>query len=333
MQLGKPLLLLGSFFLVLPCWGSVPPRWTRHQIKINKSFFIGPLYEGPVTLFIHGTKTSCITRALCNLEFPYGINPVNLVRKRSLLKSIAYTLNGAYPDTFPLDSFYFYSWEGNLTFPSRWRAAQRLYPILKQHDGPITLITHSHGANVAFYVARCAELDNNHTFKIDRLIMLAPPVQEATKRYAYSPVFKEIFNIYSTADVMQVADTQGTYPESKREAPPGTCIPFFSERTFPCAPHIWQIRLLIDGQSPTHLHFLLHRFIQHLPTVMCLAQRAGSYQKTNNCCLVNIPRGTEAPHLLNPHELKRNYIPRSQCDRRRRLTPFKPDEPRCVKNN
>ncbi len=315
----RHLLLVLASLTCIPGWRTPPPRWTRNQIRINKSFFIGPLNEGPVTLFIHGTKSSSITRALCNLEFPHGINPVNLIRTRSLLSTIAHTLNSAYPQKFPLDSFYFYSWEGHLTFQSRWKAAQKLYPILKNHTGPLTIITHSHGANVALYLARCAHLDGNADFTIDKLIMLAPPVQEATKQYASSPVFKEIYNFYSTADCMQVADMQGTYRESRKEAPLGTPIPFFSERTFQPAPSIRQIRVLIDGQSPSHLHFLLTRFIKHLPVLMTLAEDAGDYAYSQNFTIVNIPRGDKPPHCLSKRELKGSYIPRSQWDRVKRL--------------
>ncbi|MBA2307074.1 hypothetical protein H0W26_02995, partial [Candidatus Dependentiae bacterium] len=262
-------------------------------------------------------------RALCNLEYPYGINPVNLIRKRSVLSTIAYTLHKALPEEFPLDSCYFYSWEGHLTFSSRWKAAQRLYPILKNHRGPITLITHSHGANVALYLAKCAQLDGNENFTIDRLIVLAPPVQEATKQYAYSPVFKEIYNFYSTADFMQVADMQKAYTESYKEAPPGTFIPLFSERTYAPAPHIRQVRMLIDGQSISHLHFLLTRFIKHLPLLLTLAQNSGEYASTSHCSIVNIPRGNALPYHLVEGQLKNNYIPRSQYDRIRRLAPLK----------
>ena len=321
MQPFRSLLLIFASLTCLPGWKTVPPRWKRNQILINKSFFSGPLNEGPVTLFIHGTKSSCIARALSNLEFPHGINPVNLIRTRSVLSTIAYTLNGARPEEFPLDSCYFYSWPGRLTFSSRWIAAQKLYPILKNHTGPLTLITHSHGANVALYLARCAQLDNNPDFSIDTLIMLAPPVQEATKQYAYSPVFKKIYNFYSTADFMQVADMQGTYPESQKEAPPGTSIPFFSERTFPPAHHIRQVRMLIDGQSISHLHFLLTRFIKHLPALMILADQAGDYACTKNFCILTIPRGNNPPHALSQAQLKGTYIPRSQYDRVKRLTP------------
>ena len=119
--------------------------------------------------------------------------------------------------------------------------------------------------------------------------MLAPPVQEATKHHALNPVFKKIYNFYSTADFMQIADMQGVCRESYKEAPAGTSIPLFSERTYPPAPHIKQVRMLLDGQSPGHLHFLLKRCLKRFPVFITQADTAGDYAQRKNFCLITIP--------------------------------------------
>ncbi|MBA3751719.1 hypothetical protein H0X06_02895 [Candidatus Dependentiae bacterium] len=323
MKLLIKVILLFLSAICIPGWKIVPLKQRRNQLHINRSFFSGPLKEGAVTVIIHGTKSSFFSRTVSNLEYPHGINPFNLIRTRSILSTIAHTLHTSCPKDFPLDSFYFYSWEGHLTFESRFQAAKKLYPILRSHTGPLTIITHSHGANVALYLAHFAHLDNNKDFAIDRLILLAPPIQEVTKPYACSNVFKEIYNLYSSADFMQIADMQGLYPESYKYTAPTTKIPLFSERIFPPAPHILQARILLDGQSPSHLHFLLTQFIKQLPLLLDLTKQAARFSCTKNFCILNIPRGNQAPHYVHESELKKNYIPRSQRDRITRLTPFK----------
>ncbi len=318
------MVLFACSVVCIPAWKIVPLKQRRNQLHINRSFFSGPLKEGPVTIFIHGTKSSIFSRTLSNLEYPRGINPFNLIRTHSVLSTIARTLHTSCPKDFPLDSFYFYSWEGHLTFKSRFQAAKKLYPILRSHKGPLTIITHSHGSNVALYLAHFSHLHNDEDFTIDRLIVLAPPIQEVTKPYACSKIFKEIYNLYSSADFMQIADMQGLYPESYKYTSPGTKIPLFSERIFPSAAHIVQARILLDGQSPSHLHFLLSRFIKQLPQLLDLTKQASRFSCTKNFCILNIPRGNQAPHYVHEPELKKKYIPRSQCDRITRLTSFKP---------
>jgi hypothetical protein len=300
--------------LLLSSCGKYKKYYNRQKLYLSKVFFAGPLPDGPVTLFIHGTKASVISKMVHKLDYPYGIVPASINRSGSVLDNIAHSLCHPGQTQFSFDAFYFYGWPGKLTFKSRLKAADRLYSVINNHEGPLTIITHSHGCNVALNLAYYAEINDNPSFAIDRLILLAPPVQEVTKLYAQSPVFKEIYTFYSTADIMQIGDAQGLYWESYAFTPPCTRIPFFSQRTFDPSPHIIQTRILLDWQSPGHLHFMLSRFIKQIPEILTLVKNAAAttdFEKTHNHFIVNIPLCGLPPHLVDPREIKRRYTPRS----------------------
>ena len=152
--------------------------------------------------------------------------------------------------------------------------------------------------------------------------MLAPPVQEVTKPFAYSPIFKEIYTFYSSADIMQVGDAQALYWESYACTPPHTRVPFLSTRTFEPAPNIIQTRILLDWQSAGHLHFMLGRFIKKLPLLLKLVKKTADnegFECRKNFYIINIPLFDLPPHIVQPEELKCRYIPRSTYYQTRRM--------------
>jgi hypothetical protein len=284
-------------------------------------FFAGPIPDGPITIFIHGTKESIISKMVHKLDYPYGIIPANCVEANSILSRIPLYLHDADPQEFNINNSYFYGWHGKLNFRSRYNAAKLLYDIIKDHKGPLTIITHSHGCGVVLYLAMCAEDDNNPDFSIDRCVFLAPPVQVATKHYIHAPIFKEIYTFYSSADIMQVGDPQGIYWESYAYTSDDTKVPFFSTRLFDPAPNISQTRLLTDMHSPGHLYFMLGRFLQHLPNLLKKVKdrtQNGGYEETRNFFIMNIPLCNLPHEFLNPCDIKGNYVPRSHFHKSRR---------------
>ncbi len=299
---------------VVPGCGQFSQYYRQRKQYLKKVFFAGPIPDGPVTIFIHGTKESIISKMVHKLDYPYGIVAANTVEANSVLSRIPRYLNEVAPEEFDLTRFFFYGWHGKLNFRSRYTGAQRLYDILKDHKGPITIITHSHGCGVALFLAEFAQRDNNADFSIDRLILLAPPVQVATKHYAHAPIFKEVFTFYSTADFMQVGDPQGIYWESYAFTPDETQVPFFSKRTFDPAPTIYQTRILADRQSPGHLYFMLQGFMKHMPCLLDMVHtraQNGGYEDTRNFYIINIPLCNLPLEFLKPADLKGKYVPRS----------------------
>lgn len=268
----------------------------------------------PNTVFIHGTLFHVKQYLVHALDCQLGFNHAEKQRFKFLMGHIPHILSKADPEEFPLKNFYLYGWSGSLSFEKRKEAALDLYHHLKKLSGPITLIGHSHGANVALNLAEIAQEHNDTEFKIDRLIMLAGPVQEATAHLIKSPIFKRIYSIYSTADMLQILDPQGTYKETKKiSKEKNQKAPFFSKRTFEAAPNLIQIRIFLDWQSPSHIGFILKRFIKKLPLVLKIVDQAITdplLSSEDNHYFVNIPRVHRKPHIV-PKDKVPPYIPRS----------------------
>jgi hypothetical protein len=124
-------------------------------------------------------------------------------------------------------SFYTFGWNGRLDHKKRVRAAQDLYNALTKElervkqEKPnskikIEILAHSHGGNVALNLA-AAEEKNKKNLCIDKLVLLGTPIQSETKSYVNSPIFKKVYNIYSTGDAIQTLDIFSTKdPASKR---------------------------------------------------------------------------------------------------------------------
>ncbi len=314
---------LGFLFIVLVLSACTHKKgFYRRKEFLKKTFFADPVVDGPITVFVHGTKTSLISRLVHQSDYPHGLVLTKTIQTNSIMTRIGYILNDADPIDFPLDSFYSYTWPGKLTFDGRLKAAERLYAVLRDHKGPLTIITHSHGCNVALNLAHWAQQYQDTSFCVDRLILLAPPVQEVTKPYVHSPIFKRVYTFYSSADVMQVGDPQALYWESYAYTKPCTNIPLLSKRTFDPAPHIVQTRILLDWQSPGHLVFLLKRFIKKIPALLKVVKEAADcdgYATSRNYFVVNIPLFDLPPCLVEQSQLKKGYIPRSSYHKTKRV--------------
>jgi len=129
----------------------------------------------------------------------------------------AEALSNSDPIDFPFDSFYLFRWSGLLNHKERKTVAYELYQALvakiteiveQTGQNPIvTIITHSHGGNLALYLAKINE-SLQGSLKIDRLILLACPVQQDTAKLVDDVIFDKVYAFYSTYDLVQVAALQ-----------------------------------------------------------------------------------------------------------------------------
>lgn len=283
----------------------------KQQQKFTNFKNITP--DTPLTIFIHGTLFNSATAMLVHaIDCPFGLNCAQAQGNKYLMGRIPYILNDASSKDFPLDNFYLFGWSGKLSFDERKKAAFDLYQSIKNYRGKITIIGHSHGCNVAMHLAQIAQDDNNQNFCIDRLILLAGPVQHVTEIYIQSPAFKKIYSFYSTADITQVADPQGLYKETKK-VNTGKQINFFSNRTFEFNPKLSQIRVLFNGCSISHIDFILESFIKKLPkiieTVDAIDNKHPCYN-TQQFYTVNIRSGNKETQFLTPAQAARPFVPR-----------------------
>lgn len=227
-----------------------------------------------ITIWIHGTRGKEIApvflsptlrdieKRICfcppGLHLTYDIDPHWYVKK------IAQLISQGNSNEFPLESFYLFGWSGTLDAASRKEEAKQLYNALQHlyaqytHNDiapKITIITHSHGGNVALNMVS-AYNQSQQKIIIDRLLLLACPIQEETKHFTKSELFTNIYSLHSHADLLQRLDPQNTHPlihalrESLRET---SLAPFKG---------LWK-RLFSKKQSP----FFSQRHFEHAPKI------------------------------------------------------------------
>ncbi len=263
------------------------------------------LKEGSITIFIHGTVFPGVSRLMGHHEkrrglYHYSANPRRLTTRQRLGRA----LYSVAPDEFPLESFYKFYWSGELTLPARKKAAQELFNLLKDHKGPCTLIAHSHGCNVALHLAEYAEqkdaLGNVSPLTIERLILLAPPVQEATTHLVHAPNFKRVYSCYSIADVIQVADPQGITKEMKKGKEK---LPLFSKRTYAPGPRLTQAQITFGERNPSHRDFILPPFFGQLPHILKLLDTPQARNSVH--VIIEVPFQGHLPHLIEKKQERR----------------------------
>lgn len=269
------------------------------------------LKEGNITIFVHGTIIPVLSKLLKLADQPHGLLPIAECKNR--YRSVGKRLHQADPKKFNIDAFYIYGWSGILSIDERQNAAEKLYEELACHKGSITIIAHSHGCNVALSLADIAKRRKDTAISIDRLILFAAPVQEATCSYISSPVFKNVISCYSTADLIQVIDPQRITNRSKNVVL-SSAQPFFSKRTFPHSPNLKQVRVLLNMQNPGHRSFLMAPFLKQLPEILSLIEKEAC---SSSEYIVNVPPRAEKPHLIS--QMRIAYVPRQHRTRHSRL--------------
>lgn len=172
-----------------------------------------------ITVWVHGTNTRAIipNKKILSKLVETDLRPFDKFRKNSEYYVRANCLYEADPVVFPLTGFYLFRWTGLLNYKERERAAGILYELLAAEAKKVelatgkkpivTIIAHSHGGNVALNMANVND-KSSCNLKIDRLILLACPVQKRTSCLSSHCIFKKIYSFYSTLDLIQVMALQ-----------------------------------------------------------------------------------------------------------------------------
>jgi len=112
-----------------------------------------------------------------------------------------------------------FGWSGMNSQSGRKKSAEEFYDALVtmrdeyyQQYGvypEIELICHSHGGNVALWLAHIEE-QRADELRINRLILCGTPMQAETAAYIASPVFTSIMSFWSSGDKVQTIDSYST---------------------------------------------------------------------------------------------------------------------------
>lgn len=221
-----------------------------------------------VTVWIHGTQFGPGSFAARLARVKQGLVRAGDIDNQYHLSSVAHALAHTDPENYPFEHLYFFGWSGALDFRQRKKAAYELHAQLKGLVQTyqtmygivpkIRIIAHSHGGNVALNLAH---IHDKNSFIVDELILTACPVQVETSALIESSIFKEVFVIYSSIDLIQVADPQGMYPHDDKR-------PLFSKKRFDYAPHIMQVKIKVDGHTIMHTDFIRPRYVRLLPGIV-----------------------------------------------------------------
>ncbi|HXW85757.1 MAG TPA: hypothetical protein VEK38_00290 [Candidatus Bathyarchaeia archaeon] len=237
--------------------------------------FTPPLPPPPaVTIYVHGTRPSAVIPVdpfslIASGEQAFyaylpGLEPVEKLDTESYAYTTIEKLSQADSVQFPLEHFYSFGWSGALRNYERVAAAQELYKSITElcchyqkiyNTLPrITIITHSHGGNVALFLGLLAE-KNPVNWTISRLVLLACPVQKNTKNFVALPLFEKIYSLHSHDDFIQVLDPQGVHGTAdlslkkklKKIVHNIVHHHLFSDRHFPAHPHLVQACITWKG--------------------------------------------------------------------------------------
>lgn len=157
-----------------------------------------------------------------HLMGPLGLTPINLEAVRAYSNHQFTPINhwlGIIPVISTIESLnihqesyahYSFGWSGALSWVHRQQAGFALYfDLLELQQAnpkmPLTLICHSHGGNVAAYLA-LAEAQFKGGLQIDSLIMFGTPIQYETVNFFANKIFKLVVNCYSMGDRIQGKD-------------------------------------------------------------------------------------------------------------------------------
>ncbi len=235
----------------------------------------------PITIWIHGTKLVRQPTFHTVFKNKTTLVPVTDVNANHMLHVCAQAISRTNPDEFPLETFYVFGWNGKILSSAREHAAQQLYTDLQNliaqykkqyHTYPfIRIITHSHGGNIALKLAKYQN-QNDIELMIESLILLACPVQEHTVDLVNNPMFKNVYALYSSLDIIQtlapqvlkrtITDEQGkTITKQYR-------IPRTSSRRFPFHPNVMQAKIKVNGHAIFHNSFANPYFLEMLPLII-----------------------------------------------------------------
>jgi hypothetical protein len=251
------------------------------DLPITKNIISYPANPPSITIWVHGTLILYKPEYHLIFNDKTALVPMLSLPNDHHFRAIAQTITEQDPEHFPLEEFYIFSWSGRLQDKERKYAADKLYhdiielsEIYQKKYGcepTIRIIAHSHGGNVALNMARIKS--DLKPFTIQSLILLACPVQERTKHLICTPIFKRVYSLYSSLDVIQILAPQFklacTANPLNTKHKRNYCIPPFSSRLFPTYSHLTQAKIKINDFPISHTRFSTREFAAILPTILC----------------------------------------------------------------
>src|SRR3990167_9174794 len=230
-------------------------------------------YVPNITIWVHGTNLWPFKIFKKYWVSSPTLMKVASMRKGYYLRNIVESLCKADPGV-SMEDFYLLRWSGNLSVSEREETGFQFYKEMekllekykeKYNATPsINIISHSHGGNVALNLAKVTK---DPKFRIEKLILLACPVQKHTRQLISDPIFENIYSFYSTMDLIQVMDLQGFH--SNKNVENNQRSGFFSGRYFSTdSKKISNIKVKMNGRGVFHVQFLSSEFISLLPTLI-----------------------------------------------------------------
>lgn len=233
-----------------------------------------------ITVWIHGTKLLPGPFAAEHYFTRPGLHHLNTLPAHYHLHELAQAMAHSGKQNITLEHFYAFGWSGKLDAKIRQQAATQLYnqlaALVAQYKSTynstpgIQLVTHSHGGNIALNMAP-ANATCGQPLSIDKLIMLACPVQTSTKKYMSDRLFKKMYALYSSIDMMQVLAPQICYTvnlQNNKKRKQAIKMPMFSSRRFSPQTNLAQVKIKLNGRAVLHTEFATPHFIRLLPQII-----------------------------------------------------------------
>ncbi len=236
-----------------------------------------------VTIWVHGLKVFGTNK--CGL----GLHHSSEFKRRNSLRRVMNALQETYADTFSKEHVYGYIWSAEFSLKGRETAADDLNKTIEKlseefHFGQpgaradLRLIGFSEGVNV---VLSLAKYKHPGTYRVDELVLLAGPVQYSTSYLVHDELFKNVFNLYSSGDYIQLISPQQIYDLDCTN-------PILTTRRFSDAPNIIQVKARTNGHAMGHFGFNSPKFVVMIdPILDQLKEWLTEKQKYNDTCHQN----------------------------------------------
>lgn len=240
-----------------------------------------PLFKEPppITIWVHGTRFFHAAQFNEHFDSTPSLKPALNFHTEHKFYKIAHTLYMHNHQEFPMQHIYFFGWSGHLNAQERKKTAAYLYcellTLIKQYQHTykkkpiIRIFAHSHGTNVVLNMTRFTD-EKNPEIIIEEFISLASPVQTLTNTAPAHPMFNYFYNLYSSADLIQVIAPEIIYHDDSQPTKKfnGFKFPPFSQRRFPSYDNVIQAKIKFNGMSIGHIQYVSQSFVATLPYIL-----------------------------------------------------------------
>lgn len=244
-------------------------RWIRlagllGALVVSGKILAQDLAPYRMTVWVPGTNFQTLLPFSGSKFNKTGLEHFSTFRKGSESYHRALCLAQQDPAQFPTDGFYLFRWPGRLRHKVRLAAGERLFEDLlteiKQIQATtgrgvhLTILTHSYGGSVALTLAQ-QNAKAGYPLLVDRLILLAYPVQARLSGVITDQAFGRVCAFYSSSDWLQVLAPQRWSIGAGRRF--SACSKLVHVQTS------WQ-----NGGGLGHNDFKSIKFLQYLPKML-----------------------------------------------------------------